>query len=92
MNDLENEYFNGLHITQIPPKTVLRCMPIELVLVQYKNPDGILEDRIVLKAGDNAVYLDNNVAQQPIKGYLLAGIKKLMNSKESTDGNIVESI
>ncbi len=81
MFDASNDYESTVPFDQRKPKTVHRVAAIEPLLVEYTDHDGRTYTRVVLKVGENAVLVDQNVVQTNARPWMIKGIQKALGEE-----------
>ena len=81
MNGMFDSNEPEIRYQQRSVKTIHRVMPIEPLLVEYTDRDGSTETRIVLKAGDQMVFIDQNVVATNAFPWFIKGVKKALGEE-----------
>lgn len=81
MFDASNDYESNIPYDQRKPRTVHRVAVVEPVLVEYTDHDGRTYTRVLLKTGDNAVFIDQNTVQTNARPWLVKGIQKALGEE-----------
>lgn len=64
-----------------PLKTVHRVMRIDPLLVEYTDRDGSIETKVVFKAGDQMVFVDQNAVSTNVYPWFSKGVKKILGEE-----------